>query len=249
MNAAAQRRLTPVLGVVAAVCGVIFLTLLAGVGHGVHWGKPRAPDALPAAHDQGLPPPIPLNQFSAVWTQPVFSADRKPSMRTAAGGASLGDMQLTGIILTAPLHMALLRDKSGEHEVRVREGDALPDGSWRLVELKPRAAVFESGSGRTELELPAGAPIDMPKADTNAPPNNPPPNNAPPSTGVMTVGPVPGQPNGSMLNGPNPNNMANPALQPPNGADSQADRIRMLRDAIQKRRAQQQQAATPEGAH
>jgi general secretion pathway protein N len=30
--------------------------------------------------------------------------------------------------------------------------------------------------------------------------------------------------------------------------DSQADRIRLLKEAIQKRRAQQQ-AATPEGAH
>lgn len=243
MNADAQRRLTPALGGIAAVFGVIFLTLLTGVGRGVSWGPPRPATPLPASHDQGLPPPIPLNQFSAVWTQPVFNADRKPSMRTAAGGASLGDMQLTGIILTAPLHMALLRDKSGEHEVRVREGDALPDGSWRLVELNPRAAVFESSSGRTELELPAGAPIDMPKADTNAPPSNP-----PPQPGAMTVAPAPQ--NGPMVNGGNPTNTPNPALQSPNGVDSQADRIRMLRDAIQKRRAQQQQqAATPEGAH
>lgn len=240
MNAAAQRRLTPVLGSVAVLFGVLLLVLLAGVGRGVSWGAPRPATPLPAAHDQGLPPPVPLAQFSAVWMQPLFNNDRKPALRAASGGASLGDMSLTGIILTPALHMALLRDKSGDHEVRVREGDALPDGSWRLVELKPRAAVFESSSGRTELALPAGAPIDMPKAEGNAPQGNP-----PPAPGAMTVAPVPAPQSGPMLNNAN---TPNPALQSPNGADSQADRIRLLRETIQKRRAQQQ-AATPEGAH
>ncbi|QNJ99759.1 general secretion pathway protein GspN [Dyella telluris] len=236
MNAAAQRRLTPVLGVVATLFAVLLLVLVAGVGRGVSWGPSRPTQPLPAAHDQGLPPPVPLAQFSAVWMQPLFNNDRKPTMHAASGGASLGDMSLTGIILTPALHMALLRDKSGEHEVRVREGDALPDGSWRLVELKPRAAVFESGTGRTQLELPAGAPIDAPKPDGSTPPN-------PPAPGAMTVAPAPS--NGAV---PNASNTPNPALQSPNGADSQADRIRLLREAIQKRRAQQQ-AATPEGAH
>ena len=242
MNAAAQRRLTPVLGSVAVLFGALLLVLLAGVGRGVSWGPERPTTPLPPTHDQGLPPPVPLAQFSAVWTQPLFSNDRKPTMHAAAGGAALGDMQLTGIILTAPLHMALLRDKSGEHEVRVRQGEALPDGSWRLVDLKPRSAVFESGTGRTELELPAGAPIDMPKADGNAPPANP------PAQAGMAVGPVPAPQSGPMFNTANPANTPNPALQSPNGVDSQADRIRLLKEAIQKRRAQQQ-AATPEGAH
>ena len=240
MNAAAQRRLTPLLGIVAVLFGVLLLVLLAGVGRGVSWGAPRPAAPLQPAHDQGLPPPVPLAQFSAVWMQPLFNNDRKPTLRAASGGASLGDMSLTGIILTPSLHLALLRDKSGDHEVRVREGETLPDGSWRLVELKPRAAVFESGTGRTELELPAGAPIDMPKPDGNTPPGNP-----PPQPGAMTVAPVPAPQNGPMLNNAN---TPNPALQSPNGADSQADRIRLLREAIQKRRAQQQ-AATPEGAH
>ena len=242
MNAAAQRRLTPLLGGVAVLFGALLLTLLAGVGRGVSWGPERPAAPLPPTHDQGLPPPVPLAQFSAVWTQPLFSNDRKPTMHTAAGGASLGDMQLTGIILTKPLHMALLRDKSGEHEVRVRQGDSLPDGSWRLVDLKPRAAVFESSTGRTELELPAGAPIDMPKGDGNAPPPNPPAANG------VAAGPVPAPQNGPMFNAAHPTLPPNPVLQSPNGVDSQADRIRMLKEAIQKRRAQQQ-AATPEGAH
>ena len=243
MNAAAQRRLTPVLGGIAVVLGVLLLLLLAGIGRGVHWGPSRAAAPLPETHDQGLPPPVPLEQFTAVWQQPLFSPDRKPAMHTASGGASLGDMQLTGIILTPGLHMALLHDKSGDHEVRVREGDSLPDGSWRLAELKPRAAVFESGSGRTELELPAGAPIDAPKGESPVPAQavaNP-PQAAPPSGGLrMMTGPIQPQ------NGPVPGAAASPSN--PNAGDAQSDRIRQLKEAIQKRRAQQQ-AATPEGAH
>jgi general secretion pathway protein N len=239
MNAAAQRRLTPVLGSVAAAIGLLLLLLLVGVGRGVQWGPPRAAASLPETHDQGLPPPVPLAQFSSVWTQPLFNPDRKPGLRAASGGgASLGDMQLTGIILTPQLHMALLRDKSGEHEVRVREGDMLPDGSWRLAELKPRAAVFESGSGRTELELPAGAPIDMPKnANVPGTPQAP----VPPPGGGMVVTQMPAQ------NTPMPN-AVNSGAPVPATNESQNDRIRQLREAIQKRRAQQQ-AANPEGAH
>lgn len=232
MNAASQRRLTPVLGSVAGVAGGLLLLLLAGVGHGVTWGAPRPVPPLPEAHAQGLPPPLPLTQFAAVWQQPLFNPDRKPGLRAASGGASLGDMQLTGIILTPGLHMALLHDKSGDHEVRVREGDSLPDGSWRLAELKPRAAVFESAGGRTELELPAGAPIDMPKAETaNGVAATPPstPTTLPPGAMQMSTGPV------------------SPA-QAMGAPESQSDRIRQLKEAIQKRRSQQQ-AAPSEGAH
>ena len=238
MNAAAQRRLTPLLGGVAAVFGLLLLLLLVGLGRGVTWGPSRPATPLPETHDQGLPPPAPLAQFAAVWQQPLFNPDRKPGMRAASGGASLGDMQLTGIILTPALHMALLRDKSGDHEVRVREGDTLPDGSWRLAELKPRAAVFESASGRTELELPAGAPIDLPKAAATA--GAIPVPNAPPQGGMVMSPPLP-------QGGPTPGT-ANPNVPTPGTNDSQGDRIRQLKEAIQKRRAQQQ-AAPPEGAH
>jgi general secretion pathway protein N len=235
MNAAAQRRLTPMLGGAAAVASLVLLLLLAGVGRGVQWGAPRPVPPLPEAHDRGLPPPVPLAQFAAVWQQPLFNPDRKPSLRAASGGASLGDMQLTGIILTPSLHMALLHDKSGDHEVRVREGETLPDGSWRLTELKPRSAVFESAGGRTQLDLPAGAPIDMPK-------------NAAPNAAAPASGPAPASlPLGAMQVGPVPA-VSNAGGTAPSTAEPQSERLRQLKEAIQKRRAQQL-AAPSEGAH
>jgi general secretion pathway protein N len=243
VNAAGQRRLTPVLGGIAAVFALLLLLLLAGIGRGVQWGPPRPATPLPQAREQGLPTPAPLEQFAVVWTQPLFNPDRKPTLRTASGGASLGDMQLTGIILTSTLHMALLHDKSGDHEVRVREGDTLPDGSWRLAELKPRAAVFESSSGRTQLDLPAGAPIDMPKTSPNAP--------TPPNTAANGAPVLP--PGAMMVGAPPPQSMPMPVSPPPPQAseihDAQADRIRQLKEAIQKRRAEQQQDASTQGAH
>ena len=246
MNAAAQRRLTPVLGGIAAVFGVLLLLLLVGIGRGVHWGEPRPIAPLPETHDKGMPTPLPLSQFAAVWQQPLFNADRKPALRAGAGGANLGDLQLTGIILMPSLHMALLHEKSGDSEVRVREGETLPDGSWRLVELKPRSAIFESSTGRTELDLPAGAPIDVPKsasgeAQAAQPPPAGPPPSLPPGSMRMMTGPVPAQ-GGAMPGTPNTTN------PPPASNDAQADRLRLLKEAIQKRRVQQS-AAPSEGAH
>jgi len=251
MNAAAQRRLTPMLAGAAGVLALLLVVLLAGVGRGVRWDPPRPTEPLPDMHDSAadLPRPLPLEQFGIVWQQPVFNPDRKPVTRAAKGGASLGEMQLTGIILTSKLHMALLHTRGQDADVRVAEGAALPDGSWKLVEVKPRSAVFESGSGRTELELPAGAPIDAPKTD-NQPQPPPPPGNmsgpiAVPPGAVQRVGPgiAPQPPPDS--NEPRPQ-QAESSLQ--------AERIRQLKAAIQKRRAeqqqqQQQQAGNPEGAH
>ena len=63
---------------------------------------------------------------SDLWRKPLFSPDRKPAPRMASDGAGLGDLELTGIILTPTLRMALLRDKNGDHrEVRLREGQSI----------------------------------------------------------------------------------------------------------------------------
>ena len=161
MNAAHQRRLTPVLGGVAVVLGVLLLLLLGGVGRGVSWKAPRTlPPLPPAGNSADLPQPKPLQEFSVVWQQPLFNPDRKPIAHAAAGGSNLGDLQLTGIIITPGLRMALLHDKNGDKEIRLRQGDSLPDGSVTLVEVQQRSAVFDSAAGRTELKLPAGALID-----------------------------------------------------------------------------------------
>lgn len=241
MNAAAQRRLTPVLGGIAAVLAVVFVVLFGGVGRGVHWNPPLPTPPLPDMHnDSGMPTPQPLERYGVIWQKPLFNPDRKPVARAAGESSNLGDMELTGIIMTSSLRVALLHSKDGDKELRIREGGTSPDGAIKLAELSPRSAVFEVSGSRTELKLPAGAPV-TPLAKAGAPgtptplgavPNPPPDNGNPPQMQVrhMPVGASPVPP---------------PGNQPPGQNAEQAERIRQLRENILKRRAQQ--AATPEG--
>lgn len=226
MNAANQRRLTPVLAGVALALTAAWLVLLSGVGQGVHWAAPRDLPALPPAMAAGdQPVPLPLQQFAAVWERPLFSPERRPVVRAVEGGGSLGDLQLTGIILTPSLRMAMLHDRNGERQVRLREGQALPDGSVTLVEVRPRSAVFDAASGRTELKLPAGAPLARPASSASdeapMPPPPPPPENA---SGAGHAAPQPVAP------------MA-PNSPPPAANEPTQRELQALREAVQKRRA------------
>jgi general secretion pathway protein N len=228
MNAANQRQLTPVLAVIAVLLGALLLLLLAGIGRKVSWTAPRLPASLPAASNPSeLPRPVPLQQFALVWQKPLFSPDRKPIARIANGGSSLGDFDLTGIILTPGLHMALLHDKNGDRQVRLHEGESLPDGSVTLVEVRPRSALFDSAGGRTELKLPAGAPIDSPKEGAAPDPGN---RNIP-ADAMMRIQPAPPPAAGT---------------PPPSNDQTPESPIQRLRENIQKRRAAQA-AATHEG--
>jgi len=244
MNAAAQRRLTPVFGATVAVFGVALLSLMFGAGRGVSWDAPRPVPPLAAVHAVTLPSPPPLQSFAQTWEHPLFSADRKPIVTQSGGseGVSLGDLQLTGIILTPGLHMALLgpvNSKGGDEDkqVSVREGASLPDSTWKLIQVLPRSAIFASPSGRTELKLPAGAPIDQKQAAPNAQQPNVPPGAIqmnPPEPGQ---GPGPGAPQPPNQNGM----MMRPAPPPPGQPnDAQAERLQKLRAAILKQRSQQQ---------
>jgi general secretion pathway protein N len=228
MNAAAQRRLTPLAGAAVAMLGAVLLALLFGVGRGVSWDPPRPVPPLPAMRAVTLPTPPPLQSYAQTWEHPLFSADRKPIVTQSGGseGVSLGDLQLTGIILTPQLHMALLgpvNAKGGDEDkqVSVREGASLPDSNWKLIQVLPRSAVFASPSGRTELKLPAGAPIDQqPGSSPSQPDVRPSPatsNPMPPTPHTLEPAPPPSPPN-----------------------DAQSERLQKLRAAILKQRSQRQ---------
>lgn len=233
MNHARQRRLTPVLAVLVVVLGALWVALLGGLGSTPRWDAPRTATTLPpATSGANLPSPVPLAQFALVWQKPLFSPDRKPAAHAADGGSSLGDLTLTGVILTRDLRMALLRDRQTGTEVRLRVGESLPNGGATLVELRARAALFDAPSGRTELKLPAGAPIDGGKADAASGAATP------RGTGADAPSRDGGQPPDEAPVPPRSRtNEATPAAATPSSA------VRRLRETINKRRAAQAAAA------
>ncbi|KAF1008186.1 MAG: General secretion pathway protein N [Luteibacter sp.] len=249
MNAADQRRLTPILGGVALALAVVFGVFAMGVGRGVHWDDPSPPEALPPLRAAAMPTPTPIAQFVDVWQRPLFMSDRKPV--AAADGddsaSNIGDLELTGIIMTAGLRIALLHDKGKDLTVRVKEGTPLGDGHWTLATLKPRSAVFDNGGDHRELTLKVAAPDPLANAQQGqkvppmpgqppTPPRQPSPQQdngihieQQPASGI--AGPVPPQPASSGTR------------QAPPRQDDQAlqqARIEALKQAVQRRRAEQQ---------
>lgn len=241
MNAARQRRLTPVLTGVVVLLGVLLLVLLGGAGRGTHWAPPRTLPALPSAGSAELPQAKPLQQFGLVWEKPLFNPDRKPVAHASEGGSNLGDLELTGIIITPDLRMALLHDKNANREIRLRQGASLPDGSVTLVEVQSRSAVFDSAAGRTELKLPAGAPIDQARGHADEDGDQPPP---PAGAGGMRAPPdAAARPH--FETGPG---LPRPSLTPAASDNPSQSALERLRRTIEKRRAERA-AASHEGEH
>ncbi|UPG90649.1 general secretion pathway protein GspN [Luteibacter aegosomaticola] len=247
MNAAGQRRLTPILaGIAIALAGTTAAFAL-GIGRGVHWDDPSAAEPLPPMRAAAMPKPSPLDQYAEVWQRPLFMADRKPVVN--AGGdddsSNIGDLELTGIIMTSDLHMALLRDKGKNTTVRVKEGAAL-EGHWTLASLTPRSAVFDNAGQRRELALKVAAPEPLAgqKPGTPPPPGQQParPPQASADDGVRVI-----QPQGGGMTGPTlphpPGANGGERNAPPrqDDADLQRARIEALKQAVQKRRLEQQQ--------
>lgn len=225
MRAASQRRLTPALVLCAAVLGAVLTALLFGTGRGVRWNPSRPVVPLPpAGSGQALPPPQPLDRFALVWQKPLFSPDRRPVVRADAAG-NVGDLELTGVIITPTLRMALVHDKNNNRDLQLQQGKATPDGGWTVVEVRPRSAVFDAPGGRVELKLPEGAAFTDKKDDH------------PPSPGAAEVGRVTPS-DGQRRMGLSPNaGKAQRARK--TQAELQAERIRQLNAIIQKRRAEQ----------
>ena len=262
MNAAMERRLTLPLAVAVLLLGALLLALLGGLGRQLRWDPPRAATATtPRPAAARLPPPVPLQHYAEVWQKPLFSPDRKPSAHAAGGASNIGDLELTGIIITPELRMALLRKTDGGQEIRVREGAALPDGSSTLTALRPRSALFDSPSGQVELKLPAGARIDLSRGDATAQPPAA-AETAPDTHGSGLSGEPEEEPPGGTTDAADGGDAspeqsplrrmglppASPASSSPAGADEAQDaRVRQLKAAIRKRRADQAAPASHEG--
>ncbi len=203
------KKIAIVLGAVAAGLGLLAAGQYLGLGTGYSLAElqPEADDG--PARVAVTSEPIRMNpwvDYGLVLSRPLFNESRAPEIEESAPAESATATQpltlaLTGVIITGSMQLALVTDTTKGETERVRVGQPLTGerAGWTLIELKPRAAVFEGdGLGRQELELTVDTRGAAPAV---AAPQMPPPSPAMPNpTGqlplptVAAVTPPAGQP-------------------------------------------------------
>ncbi|MHC1480708.1 hypothetical protein ACYJW8_10675 [Frateuria aurantia] len=183
MNAAAARQLTRILLVAAGMAGLGLLVLLGGWARRLDWGPALPIERLPVpgrtATASETPP---LSQFSAIWSRPLLEPDRHPAVRHGRM-ADPGHFELTGVILTPALKMALLQPRSdgglvgkstaaGSPGIRVALGARIAGTGWLLLRLDPRRAWFMVDGREQVLELAPAASRSTPGAANRPPPGD-----------------------------------------------------------------------------
>jgi general secretion pathway protein N len=180
----------PLTWALAAVCGwalLLWRAALLGLGSRLGQAEASAASALPVPVPPGQERIGPLGQYAEAAARPLFTEDRRPRAFVAVGPNEGGDgangtaldFQLTGVLISPQVRLAILLPAGGGEPQRVREG-GVPEGAagWRLLEVQPRRAVFEGPGGQTTLELRAfgvaGMPANPPRgadmqADAEAP--------------------------------------------------------------------------------
>ena len=154
--------------VLAGACGVLLLLVLLfqlGAGRGYRWWPADANDAL-APRDQLDRSTFKLpawSDFADVNLRPLFNEDRKPTPPAPPESAVQNqkpvpklNVQLTGVILSPTLHIAMIIENGKTTSSAVREGHSLPGelSAWTVTKVKPRGASFRSTAGEeVELEL------------------------------------------------------------------------------------------------
>lgn len=97
----------------------------------------------------------PASDYMEVGNRPLFSRDRRPAPMAASNDAAAVPLEvnLTSVLITPNLKLAIVQNLSDGASRRVRLGDTLEGTAWRLVQLEPRRAVFEGPEGQRDLPL------------------------------------------------------------------------------------------------
>lgn len=167
MNLTMQARLSIVLAAACGIFGLLALLFWLGVGSGYSFLPPDA-DAtqhLPSVTTiEKKPFNMPeFGHFAEIIQRPLLSEDRRPIPPEAEQTDDKPEappvplqVQLTGIIITPELKMALLKDRTTNKDVSLKEGMPLPgnQSAWLLVEIQPRKVVFKNDKDETsDVEL------------------------------------------------------------------------------------------------
>lgn len=236
MNLAMQARLTMFLAAACGLFGLLLLLFWAGVGTGFGFddagGSARQPlPSVTSLEEQDVTMPE-FGRYAEVSQRPLFSEDRRPLPPDEEGAEEAAaevpavplQVQLTGVMITPDLKVALLRDRTTNQDVSLREGMPLPgnQSAWLLVEVGPRVATFRSETGDT-------VDVELTVAEGSGPPS---PRFAPPA------GPAAGAQKADAVAA---EDVASATVPPP--ADRPADAQADLRARIEARRQQLRERA------
>lgn len=153
------RPLGALLAAVALWALGLLLLSFAGLGGrvGPHPANPALMPPIPVVTLETAGPRLgPASDYLEAGNRPLLSAERRPpAVMAEAGGDNEAPLEanLTSVLLTPGLKLAILQGKEDGISRRVRLGEVLDGTAWRLVSLEPRRAVFEGPQGRRELEL------------------------------------------------------------------------------------------------
>lgn len=188
----------------------------------------------------------PASDYLEVGNRPLFSRDRRPApMAAASGDAQVPlEVNLTSVLITADLKLAIVQNISDGASRRVRLGETLEGTAWRLVQLEPRRAVFEGPEGQRDLALRVfdgtGGQSPTPQAATATPGPQPAAPGAIPPEKLEAVGGAAAASGSSVPGGA----AAQPAVAPV----TPEEQVEAIRRRIEARRAMRAAEAAAEQA-
>ncbi|MBB3275537.1 MULTISPECIES: general secretion pathway protein GspN [unclassified Pseudoxanthomonas] len=232
----------------AAVTGwTVLVAILAQAGLGSRI-TPLADDPAGAARLPALPKTSPqgmgvLGQYTEFTQRPPFYESRRPQPFYLTGDADAQpsgfDYVLTSVLMTPGLHMAILQPSQGGEGIRIKQGEAANAApQWKLVDLQPRAAVFEGPEGRRTLELRV---FDGTGGQPPSVSGTPPPVPVPVPVGPPTGGNAPAQPIAGGVPAVPPAKPAQPQEPAEQPAMTTEQQMEAIRKRIEARRAQMRQ--------
>ncbi|MGY2413096.1 hypothetical protein [Pseudomonas pergaminensis] len=149
----------PMIAITSALLAVLGL-LLNGLGTSVQWPEITARTSAPlsiATAQVAVPQPISILQdYSQVWTLPLFNKERaadavNAAQENIASVPLLDSFSLTGVVASEEVRVALLKENSGD-VLSVREGQALPNG-WVVERIDQRHVELVHGKTRQTLQV------------------------------------------------------------------------------------------------
>src|SRR5690606_26822758 len=157
------RPMTRVLATIAGVAVLAWVLALAGVGAHASVADVDTAMAQPIPQLQATVATHldPLAEYTEAVSRPVFARDRRlhafalsPGEGRAATAGNGFDYVLNSVLIAPGINLAIIEPTQGGESVSVRMGESADAiAGWRLVELQPRAAVFDGPGGRRTLEL------------------------------------------------------------------------------------------------